>query len=110
MHHRLRLLSLCVILFVFVAFVLVFLVLVYIYIYYIYIYIYFCFVLIPFLQLTWHLWGGTWKMNFLLKGPPLSCHVSGREGGSRETRAKQQPVECLTPTGGMSCGRSGMWE
>ena len=33
---------------------------------------------IPFLQ--WHLRGGTWEMNFLLKGPPVSCHVSGKEG------------------------------
>ena len=35
---------------------------------------------VPFLQLTWHLWGGAWKIHFLLKGPPVSCHVSGREG------------------------------
>ena len=33
---------------------------------------------VPFLQVTWQLWGGTWKINVLLKGPPLSCHVSGR--------------------------------
>ena len=37
-----------------------------------------------FLQLTWRLWGGTWKMNFLLKGIP-SCHVSGKKGTSKNT-------------------------
>ena len=35
---------------------------------------------IPSLPLTWHLSEGTWKMNFLLAGPPVKCHVSGREG------------------------------
>ena len=39
-----------------------------------------CPLALPFLQLAWHLWGGTWKISFLLKGRPLSCHVSGREG------------------------------
>ena len=27
-----------------------------------------------------HLWEGTWKSSFLLEGPPVSCHVSWREG------------------------------
>ena len=35
--------------------------------------------LVPSLPLTWHLWEGTWKMNFLLKGPLVNCLVSGRE-------------------------------
>ena len=35
---------------------------------------------LPFLQPTWHLWGGTWKTNFLLKGPRVRCHVSGNKG------------------------------
>ena len=35
---------------------------------------------LPFLSLTWYLWGGTWKIIFLLQGPSVSCHVSGREG------------------------------
>ena len=30
--------------------------------------------LIEYLQPTWHLWGSTWKIEFLLKGPPVSCH------------------------------------
>ena len=28
---------------------------------------------LPFLQVTWHLWGGTLKIKFLLKGPSVSC-------------------------------------
>ena len=35
---------------------------------------------LPFLQQTWYLWEGTWKISFLLKEPPVRCHVSGREG------------------------------
>ena len=31
---------------------------------------------LPSLQLTWHLWEGTWKIEFLLERPPFS----GREG------------------------------
>ena len=27
-----------------------------------------------------NLWGGTWKTHFLLKGAPVNCHVSWREG------------------------------
>ena len=35
---------------------------------------------LPFLQLTWHLWRGTWKINVLLRGAPVSCHVRWMEG------------------------------
>ena len=38
-----------------------------------------CLDILDFLQPTWQ-WGGTWKIHFLLKGAPVSCHVSWREG------------------------------
>ena len=41
-----------------------------------------------FLQLTRHLWGGTWKNPFLLKGAPVGCHVSWREGMAQNQRAR----------------------
>ena len=54
----------------------------------------------PFLQLTWHLWGGTWKMKFkfLLKGPP----VIGREGKN----PKKPQNTSLQPNGTAGCDRN----
>ena len=34
--------------------------------------------LVPSLPQPWHLWGGTWKMNFLLKGPLSTAMLVGK--------------------------------
>ena len=39
--------------------------------------------------------GDPWKMNFPLKGPPLSCHVRGREGSSEPISRKMCVAWCV---------------
>ena len=45
----------------------------------------------PFLPLTWHLFQGTWKTGFVLDGPLVRCHVSGKEASPRPQRRSLLP-------------------
>ena len=54
--------------------------------------------MIPFLQLTRHLWGGTWKINFLLKGP-LGGRVPKWDAQPRDSlaRSSSREVRIMVP-------------
>lgn len=64
---------------------------------------------LPFLPLTWLLWGDIWKISFLCKGPSVRCQVQQRPQlgrvarvqpvhpgslGAKEQTARQKEVKC----------------